>query len=110
MRTRDHGRFENSLQITTQPNHQEPAGVEDIAEFARTRLGFEADEKQLAVLRGGRRGIVNCTRQLRRDSMPALAKPPRKWYKISRASSLLTIPAATTTGVRDIELTRLPNG
>jgi hypothetical protein len=72
MRTRDKGRFDNSLQDLTQQNNQEPAGVEDIAEFARTRLGFQADEKQISVLRGGRRGIVNCTRQWGKSTITAV--------------------------------------
>jgi hypothetical protein len=38
---------------------EEPA---DIVSFVRHQLGFHPDEKQQLVLRGGRRGIVNCTR------------------------------------------------
>ena len=36
--------------------------VGDVVAFARERLGFDPDAKQELVLRGGRRGIVNCTR------------------------------------------------
>src|SRR5260370_34697839 len=35
----------------------------DAVAFARDKLGFTPDEKQELVLRGGGRGIVNCTRQ-----------------------------------------------
>jgi len=35
----------------------------DIVEFTRQRLGFHPNPLQESVLRGGRRGIVNCTRQ-----------------------------------------------
>ncbi len=38
--------------------------IGDVVAFARERLGFNPDEKQELVLRGGHRGIVNCTRQL----------------------------------------------
>jgi hypothetical protein len=34
----------------------------DIVAFAREKLAFDPDEKQEMVLRGGRRGIVNCAR------------------------------------------------
>ncbi len=37
--------------------------VGDAVSFARERLGFDPDETQERVLAGGRRGIVNCTRQ-----------------------------------------------
>ena len=38
--------------------------VTDIVEFARTKLGFEPDEKQAEVLRSiSKRGILNCSRQ-----------------------------------------------
>ena len=36
---------------------------ENIIDFVRQRLDFYPDEKQIEVLRGGARGIVNCTRQ-----------------------------------------------
>ena len=37
--------------------------IPDIVEFTRQRLGFDPNPLQESVLRGGRRGIVNCTRQ-----------------------------------------------
>ena len=36
----------------------------DVVTFVREKLGFDPDAKQELVLRGGRRGIVNCTRQM----------------------------------------------
>ena len=36
--------------------------IPDIVEFTRLRLGFDPNPLQESVLRGGRRGIVNCTR------------------------------------------------
>ena len=46
----------------------------DIVTFARERLGFDPDEKQELVLRGGRRGIVNCTRQWGKSTVTGAAK------------------------------------
>ena len=37
--------------------------IPDIVEFTRQRLGFDPNPLQESMLRGGRRGIVNCTRQ-----------------------------------------------
>ena len=36
--------------------------IPDIVEFTRQRLGFDPNPLQELALRGGRRGIVNCTR------------------------------------------------
>src|SRR5205809_7522982 len=38
--------------------------IPDIVEFTRQRLGFDPNPLQESVLRGGRRGIVNCTLQV----------------------------------------------
>src|SRR5437763_238961 len=44
----------------------------DAVEFARTRLGLEADEPQRAVLRSeAKRVIVNCTRQWGKSTVSA---------------------------------------
>ena len=42
-----------------------PEAIEagDAVAFAREKLGFNPDEKQMAMLRGGKRGILNCSRQ-----------------------------------------------
>jgi len=46
--------------------------VEDPVEWARTRLGFEADDKQAQVLRSeSRRGILNCSRQWGKSTVTA---------------------------------------
>jgi hypothetical protein len=42
---------------------RESEEIIDAVTFARQMLGFHSDQKQELVLRGGRRGIVNCTRQ-----------------------------------------------
>jgi hypothetical protein len=97
MRTREQGRFDNSLQITTQPNNQESTVVEDIAEFARGRLGFQPDEKQIAVLRGGRRGIVNCTRQWGKSTITAV-KAVHRAHTRPRSLTLALSPSARQSG------------
>ena len=40
--------------------------------FARERLGFEPDAQQEAVLRGGQRGILNCSRQWGKSTVAAI--------------------------------------
>ena len=48
--------------------------IVDAVRFARERLGFEPDSEQARALRGGRRGIVLCTRQWgkKRDTCRAM--------------------------------------
>jgi hypothetical protein len=60
-----------------------PAGaVEDAVEFARTRLGFEPDEKQALVLRSeAKRGILNCTRQWGKSTVAAVKAVHRAMRK-----------------------------
>jgi len=41
----------------------ESGEIPDIVEFTRQRLGFDPNPLQELTLRGGRRGILNCTRQ-----------------------------------------------
>src|SRR5690242_14943550 len=45
--------------------------IDDSVVFARERLDFTPDEKQELVLRGGRRGIVNCCRQWGKSTVAA---------------------------------------
>src|SRR5260221_12022982 len=45
--------------------------IPDIVEFTRQRLGFDPNPLQESVLRGGRRGIVNCTRQWGKSTVGA---------------------------------------
>ncbi len=50
-----------------------PANSDGIIEFARTKLRFEPDEKQMEVLRSGaKRGILNCTRQWGKSTTAAV--------------------------------------
>lgn len=50
----------------------ESGELADAVQFARTLLKFEPDAKQALVLRGGKRGIVNCTRQWGKSTVTAL--------------------------------------
>src|SRR5436309_7777894 len=45
--------------------------IPDIVKFTRQRLGFDPNPLQASVLRGGRRGIVNCTRQWGKSTVAA---------------------------------------
>jgi hypothetical protein len=52
----------------------------DGAEFARTRLGFEPDEKQTSILSGEHyRLILNCTRQWGKSTVTAAKAVHRAW-------------------------------
>jgi hypothetical protein len=62
---------------------QEVAG--DAVAFAREKLGFNPDEKQMAMLRGGKRGILNCSRSWGKSTVAA-AKAVHRAY--SEAGSL----------------------
>src|ERR1700733_13065263 len=54
------------------PVRSEPAPVPNVVEFARSRLGFEPDAIQEALLRSGvSRGVVNCTRQWGKSKVAA---------------------------------------
>src|SRR5438552_122401 len=50
---------------------QEAAEAVDPVAFAREKLGFDPDEKQMAMLRGGKRGILNCSRQWGKSTVAA---------------------------------------
>src|SRR5579864_9723145 len=73
------------------------AAVVEILEFATTLLRFEADEKQAAVLRGGHRGIVNCTRQWGKSTVGAL-KAVHRAYAVAGSLTLVVTPSARQSG------------
>jgi hypothetical protein len=50
-------------QILMGETEDKSEGIPDIVDFTRQRLGFDPNPLQELALRGGRRGIVNCTRQ-----------------------------------------------
>ena len=64
-----------------------------IWEFARHRLGFEADERQRAVLESrAKRGILNCTRQWGKSTVAAVKAVHRAW---TEAGSLVLVASPT---------------
>jgi Terminase large subunit, T4likevirus-type, N-terminal len=69
----------------------------DIVTFARERLGFDPDEKQELVLRGGRRGIVNCTRQWGKSTVTA-AKAVHRAYSAPGSLTLVVTPSGRQSG------------
>jgi hypothetical protein len=67
--------------------------VGDAVEFARVRLGFEADAKQAVVLRSeAKRGILNCSRQWGKSTVAA-AKAVYRTY--TRPKSLVLVASPT---------------
>jgi hypothetical protein len=71
--------------------------IGDAVAFARERLGFEPDAKQEAVLRGGRRGIVNCTRQWGKSTVTA-AKAVHRAYSVAGSLTLVVTPSGRQSG------------
>src|SRR5260370_5838299 len=69
----------------------------DAVAFARDKLGFVPDEKQEAVLLGGRRGIVNCTRQWGKSSVAA-AKAVHRAYSRPESLTLAITPSGRQSG------------
>ena len=69
----------------------------DIVAFARERMGFDPDEKQELVLRGGRRGIVNCTRQWGKSTVTA-AKAVHRAYSVAGSLTLVVTPSGRQSG------------
>src|SRR5437879_4330992 len=62
--------------------------IPDIVEVTRQRLGFDPNPLQASMLRGGRRGIVNCTRQWGKSTVAA-AKAVHRAY--CRPDSLILV-------------------
>src|SRR5260370_25031885 len=69
----------------------------DVVAFARDKLGFTPDEKQELVLRGGRRGIVNCTRQWGKSTVTA-AKAVHRAYCVPGSLTLVITPSGRQSG------------
>jgi len=81
--------------ITIHVKKREEAG--DTVSFARERLNFNPDEKQSLVLRGGRRGIVNCTRQWGKSTVGA-AKAVHRAYSDPGSLVLVMAPCGRQSG------------
>jgi hypothetical protein len=69
----------------------------DAVTFARERLGFYPDEKQEQVLRGGRRVIVNCTRQWGKSTVTA-AKAVHRAHTVPGSLVLVLAPCGRQSG------------
>ena len=69
----------------------------DVVAFVREKLGFDPDAKQEMVLRGGRRGIVNCTRQWGKSTVTA-AKAVHRAYSVAGSLTLVVTPSARQSG------------
>src|SRR5947208_11822339 len=71
--------------------------IPDIVEFTRQRLGFDPNPLQESVLQGGRRGIVNCTRQWSKSTVAA-AKAAHRAYCRPDSLILVLSPSARQSG------------
>jgi hypothetical protein len=70
----------------------------DPAEWARTALGFEADERQQEILRSNSaRGLLNCTRQWGKSTVTA-AKAIYQAYHFPGSLTLVVSPSARQSG------------
>jgi hypothetical protein len=69
----------------------------DIISFVREQLGFDPDEKQQLVLRGDRRGIVNCTRQWGKSTVTA-AKAVHRACSVAGSLTLVVTPSGRQSG------------
>jgi hypothetical protein len=75
-----------------------PVSVMDAAEFARTRLGLEADDPQREMLRSkARRGILNCTRQWGKSTVAA-AKAVHRAFTVAECTVLVASPGDRQSG------------
>jgi phage FluMu gp28-like protein len=72
--------------------------AQDVVEFARSRLGFEPDEKQCEVLRStAKRGILNCTRQWGKTTVSA-AKAVHRAVTQAGSTVVVASPGARQSG------------
>src|SRR5260370_41820448 len=76
---------------------QEAAEAGDAVAFAREKLGFNPDEKQMAMLLGGKRGILNCARQWGKSTVAA-AKAVHRAYSQAGSLTLLLSPSGRQSG------------
>src|ERR1700680_205941 len=76
---------------------KEANDIKDAVVFTREMLGFSPDAQQEKVLRGGRRGIVNCTRQWGKSTVTA-AKAVHRAYSVAGSLTLVVTPCARQSG------------
>jgi hypothetical protein len=71
---------------------------EDVVDFARRRLGLDADEHQSAILRStAKRGILNCTRQWGKTTV-SVAKAVHRVFTIPKSLVVVASPGARQSG------------
>ena len=86
--------FRKRLITTERPRCAE----EDIVDFARRRLGLDADKWQEAVLRStGKRGILNCTRQWGKTTVSA-AKAVHRVFTVPGSLVIVASPGLRQSG------------
>ena len=71
--------------------------IADAVRFARERLGFEPDQEQARALRGGRRGIVLCTRQWGKSTVMS-AKAVHRACFVPGSLTLVLTPCGRQSG------------
>ena len=74
-----------------------PKEITEVVEFVRKKLGFDPDPQQELVLRGGRRGIVLCTRQWGKSTVMA-AKAVHLAYTTPGSLTLVMAPCGRQSG------------
>jgi hypothetical protein len=75
-----------------------PASFMDAAEFAKARLGFDADEPQCGMLRSkAKRGILNCTRQWGKSTVAA-AKAVHRAFTVAKCTVIVASPGDRQSG------------
>jgi len=74
-----------------------PKEISEVVEFVRQKLGFDPDAEQELVLRGGRRGIVLCTRQWGKSTVMA-AKAVHRAHTAPRSLILVMAPCGRQSG------------
>ena len=69
-----------------------------MVDFARRRLGLEADEHQSAILRStAKRGILNCTRQWGKTTV-SVAKAVHRVFTVPKSLVVVASPGARQSG------------
>ena len=87
----------NSMRILKARRAVERPGTMDVVEFVREKLQFHPDVKQELVLRGGHRGIVNCTRQWGKSTVTA-AKAVHRAYSVPGCLIVVVAPCLRQSG------------
>src|SRR5213593_2022543 len=82
------GPFGLEIRIVESEEEKKAEKIPDAVAFVLEELQFKPDATQELVLRGGRRGIVNCTRQWGKSTVTAAKAVHRAW---SEPASLVLV-------------------